>query len=244
MKLISNNYSQNHGLALQPFINAEDPDFVVLEDALGQEGPFRHSYPGRTVRGMYQFVLISKTPVKSAAPLMQAIWRGWPVGAVYDVQWQGQDLAIYAVHLPTPRGDFMKLAGLGLVKELAGRNRRASDNMSFSEAMSARVELARHLAAALAQEKRPFVVVGDFNMPSGGYVHRVITRGLTDCFADAGWGFGFTFPGDKHNPLSLGEPWLRIDYIMAGPGWRTDDCRVEPGRRSKHRAVVATLSRN
>jgi endonuclease/exonuclease/phosphatase family metal-dependent hydrolase len=244
MKLITNNYSQNHGLTLQPFISAEDPDFVALEDVANQASAFQRSYPQRTVRGIGQFILISKTPVKSATLLGWPTWRGMPVAAVFVVPWQGEDVAIYAVHMPSPRADFAKLAGLGIVKELAGRNRRRSDGMSFGESMTARVQLAHDLAGVLAREKRPFVAMGDFNMPSNGYVRRVITPGLTDCFAQVGRGFGFTFPCDRHNPLTLGNPWLRLDYIFGGPGWHADECRVEPGRRSKHRAVVATLSRN
>jgi endonuclease/exonuclease/phosphatase (EEP) superfamily protein YafD len=146
--------------------------------------------------------------------------------------------------MPTPRGDFAKLTGLGLLRELAGHNRRRSDGMSFSEAMTARVQLARDLAGVFSRDQRPFLAVGDFNMPPDGYVHRVITWGLVDSFAQAGRGLGFTFPCDTHNPLTLGGPWLRIDYILGGPGWRATDCSVEPDRRSKHRAVVATLSRS
>ena len=244
IKLITNNYSQNHGLRVQPFIDAENPDFVVLEDAYNQCQAFQRSYPQRTVCGAGQFVFISKVPVKSVTLLDWPSWRGAPVAAVFVVPWQGEDVAIYATHLPTPRMDFAKLAGLGILKEVAGRNRRRSDNMSFGESMTARVQLARDLAGVFAREKRPFVALGDFNMPSDGYVHRVITWGLADCFAQVGHGFGFTFPCDRRNPLTLGNPWLRLDYILGGPGWRAEECRVEPDRRSKHRAVVATLPRD
>jgi endonuclease/exonuclease/phosphatase family metal-dependent hydrolase len=244
IKIMTNNYGQNHGLPLEPFIGAEDPDFVALDDATGQAAAFQRAYPERTVRQVGQFVFISKAPVKAAASLEWPLWRGNPVAAVFDVPWQGQDLAIYAVHLPTPRGDFAKLTGLGLIRELLGRNRRRSDNMSFGEAMTARVELGRDLATVFARESRPFVAAGDFNMPQEGYVHRVVSWGLLDCFQQAGYGFGFTFPGDTHNPLTFGEPWLRIDYVLGGPGWHAGECRVEPNRRSQHRAVVATLSRN
>jgi len=243
LKLITNNYGQNHGQSILPFIAAENPDFVALEDA-GNQGPlFQRAYPQRTVRTVGQFVFVSKAPVKSATSLAWPLWRGNPVAAIFEVPWQGEDLAIYAVHLPTPRGDFAKLTGLGLLRELAGRNRRRSDNMSFSEAMTARVQLARDLASALNREQRPFLAVGDFNMPPDGYVHRVISWGLLDCFAQAGRGFGFTFPWDTHDPITFGAGWLRIDYVLAGPGWRANNCRVEPGRRSQHRAIVASLSR-
>jgi endonuclease/exonuclease/phosphatase family metal-dependent hydrolase len=244
MKLMTNNFATNHGLPLQPFIDAEDPDFVAIEDAEGKGLAFQRANPGRTVRAIGQFVIVSKWPVKSEASLGWPLWRGQPVAAVFDAAWRGRDVAIYAVHLPTPRNDFAKLAGLGLLKEIAGRNRRRSDDMSFGESMTARVQLARDLSTVLARETRPFLAAGDFNMPSDGCVHRVICSGLTDCFARAGWGFGFTFPCDTHDPLTLGGPWLRLDYVFAGPGWKTLDCREEPRRRSKHRAVVATLGWN
>ena len=53
-----------------------------------------------------------------------------------------------------------KLRGIGLVKEFAGRNRRRSDGMSFSEAMTARVQLARDLVGVFEREKRPFLALG------------------------------------------------------------------------------------
>jgi vancomycin resistance protein VanJ len=244
MKLMTNNYDGNHGLSLQPFISQEDPDFVAIEDAENQAGAFRRANPGRIVTAEGQFLLMSKAPITSASFLPWPKWRGAPVAAVFETPWRGQNIAIYVVHLPTPRWDFAKLAGLGVVREILGRNRRRSDGMSFSESMTARVQLARDLASVIAREQRPFVLAGDFNMPPYGYVHRVITGGLTDCFAQSGRGFGFTFPSDSHNPLTLGEPWLRIDYIIAGPGWHSVDCEVEPHRRSEHRPVVATLVRD
>jgi endonuclease/exonuclease/phosphatase family metal-dependent hydrolase len=244
IKVITNNYGQNHGQSIQPFIAAEDPDFVALDEVWGQEPVFRHFYPDRTVREVGQFILMSKAPITSATSLNWPLWRGGPIAAIYEVRWQGEDLAIYAVHLPTPRGDFAKLRGLGLLREIAGHNRRRSDNMSFAEAMTARVELARNLASVFARERRPFIALGDFNMPPDGYVHRAIAAGLSDSFQSAGRGFGFTFPWDTHNPLTFGSGWLRIDYVLAGPGWNVNDCRVEPDRRSQHRAVFASLSRD
>ena len=244
IKVMTNNYGQNHGLKIQPFIDAEDPDFVALEDSPGQAPVFQRDNPRRSVLGEGQFMLMSKVPIESGTVLEWPLWRRGPIAAEYHVTWQGRKMAIYTVHMPTPRGDFAKLTGLGLIKELAGRNRRLSDEMSFAEAMTARVQLARNLSEVFAREKLPFVAMGDFNMPPDGYMHRVINSGLTDCFEEAGFGFGFTFPCDTHNPLTLGSPWLRLDYVLCGPGWQTQDCHLEPDRRSQHRAVVATLCRD
>jgi endonuclease/exonuclease/phosphatase family metal-dependent hydrolase len=244
LKVMTNNYGQNHGHSIKPFIDAQDPDVAALEDAAGQGPVFQRLYPKRTVVALGQFILISKLPVTSARLLDQPRWRGMPVAAVYEVPWKGEYMAIYAVHLPTPRGDFAKLAGLGLLRELAGDNRRRSDGMSFAEAMTARVELARGMSGVFTRERRPFIAMGDFNMPSDGCVHRVITSGLTDCFEKVGRGFGFTFPCDTNNPLTLGGPWLRLDYILADRGWHVENFEIEPERRSEHHAVVATMDRN
>lgn len=244
VKVMTNNYDDNGGLPLEPFIDAEDPDFVALEDA-GDQGPaFQHSYPERNVVTAGQFLFMSKVRIRSVRLLNWPRWGGDPVAAVFYVPWKGEELALYVIHLPTPRGDFARLVGSSTFENLAGNNWYPPDNMSFSQAMNARVQLARDLSGLLAREQRPFVALGDFNMPSQGYVHRVLAAGLTDCFQQAGPGFGFTFPCNLANPLTLGGPWLRIDYVMAGPGWHVEDCLVEPARRSEHRAVAATLSRD
>ncbi|MGA3169841.1 MAG: endonuclease/exonuclease/phosphatase family protein [Chthoniobacteraceae bacterium] len=242
MKVMTNNYAQNHGLPLKPWIDEADPDIVAIEDARGRGGSFKHEFPQRYVDQEDQFIFISKTPIHSAALVPAPFWRGAAVAAVCDVTWNGRDVAVYAIHMPTPRGDFARLRGLGIVREILGRNSARSDGLSFQQAMTARVQLAGDLADVIAAEKRPYVLMGDFNMPSNGYVHGVFANRFADCFAAAGRGFGFTFPGDARNPIALFQPWLRLDCVFAGPGWRVDQCEVEPSRRSKHRAVMAVLT--
>lgn len=242
MRVMTNNYAQNHGLSLASWIGAEDPDILALEDASGQGPVFQREYPERYVMAADQFILMSKTPIRNAALLPVTFWRDRPTAAVFDVDFHGQEVAVYTVHMPSPRSDFAKLGGLGLLREILGRNRRRSDGWSFQEAMTNRVSLARSMAQFISVEKRPYIVMGDFNMPSNGYVHRIFASRFTDAFAQTGWGFGYTFPGDANNPLSFFQPWLRIDYVFAGRGWQVDSCKVEPRRRSKHRPVSAILS--
>ena len=63
---------------------------------------------------------------------------------------------------------------------------------------------------------------------------------FTDAHAHAGRGWGFTFPGARDGKLarSLG-PWLRLDYLFAGPNWKAVECRVASDPTSQHRAVLA-----
>jgi hypothetical protein len=76
-------------------------------------------------------------------------------------------------------------------------------------------------------------------MPSNGHIRRIFSGELRDAFAECGRGYGFTFPGFTRNPLSLFQPWLRLDYLFAGRGFRPCYVRTEPGRPSQHRAVAA-----
>lgn len=86
---------------------------------------------------------------------------------------------------------------------------------------------------ARAQEG-PVIVAGDFNTPPAGHVYGALRRPYRDAFADAGWGWGFTYP--SRTPL------LRIDYILHSPSLRTVRCEVGPAPGSDHRPVFAELA--
>ena len=88
-------------------------------------------------------------------------------------------------------------------------------------------------------EPLPFLVGGDFNAPDHGSINRLFNSALEDTHEAAGRGFGHTFPGSTTNPLMLYRPWLRLDKLYAGDGFRTLSSEVEPYRPSEHLAVGA-----
>ena len=94
---------------------------------------------------------------------------------------------------------------------------------------------------AVRADPLPALVAGDFNAPHMGHIHDLITRELGDAHAEAGAGFGFSFPGTTRNPLSAGGPWMRIDYVFHSRHWQALNCTTEASRPSQHRAVAATL---
>lgn len=243
---ITNNTGQSNHQSLRPFVQAEDPDVIALQDARFSGPYYAKTYPNRFVAGRGEFVMISKYPITKSTLLSSPSWRGRPVAAAFEITVNNETVVIYNIHLPTPRPDFEKLHGLGPIREMLGitaHSRDRRNTQTYSEAMAARVQLARDLTALLQREARPFLVMGDFNMPSWGYNHRLFASAFTDSFARRGRGFGLTFPGYTHNPLSLFGPWLRLDYLFAGKGWMPVYSRVESSRRSQHRAVVARFER-
>lgn len=238
---VTNNVSQNNRTSPILFIQASAPDIIALQEAPVQAAMWRRAFPSFSVVQKGQFILVTRLPIRSASLLAEPSWHHTPVAAEFELDCGGQPLVVYNVHLPTPRPAFAKLRGVGWLRELLGRNRRRSDGESCGETMTARVEVARLLAARFAAEQRPFIVLGDFNMPDRGYIYRLFGNELADAFSKTGRGFGWTFPGSTANPLTLFGPWLRLDYIFAGRGWRPVSCTVEPSRRTQHRAVVAVL---
>lgn len=237
---VTNNVAENNHQSLQPFLDAERPDIIALQDAAFRGGAYQRAYPDRFVAERDQFILISKFPIRNVTLLPTLRWEGAPIAALFELDWENQPLVIYNVHMPTPRPALSKIMGGGSVaRELLGHNASDPQNTSFAHDMAMRVELARGLAKVFDEEKRPFLAMGDFNAPDHGYVHRLIASRLVDAFKKNGRGFGWTFPGNMHNPLSLFGPWLRIDYLFAGRGFAPVYARTEPSRRSKHRAVSA-----
>jgi vancomycin resistance protein VanJ len=242
LTLVTNNVGQGNHQSLDPFLQEQNPDVIALQDAGSQAPAYVRKFPERFVKGEGEFVLVSKYPIKTATLLREPAWLGRPVAAAFEISFNGQPLVIYSVHMPTPRPDFAKLRGIGWLKELAGRNRRRSDNRSYAESMAARIDLARALRDTLAAEKQPFLIAGDFNMPDHGFVYHLFASKFQDAFAKRGRGYGLTFPGDTRNPLTLFGPWLRLDYAFAGNGWKPLFCQAEPRRRSQHRAVMAMFA--
>jgi endonuclease/exonuclease/phosphatase family metal-dependent hydrolase len=242
LTFVTNNAGQNNRQSLQPFVRAENPDVIALQETpAGRARGYAREYPGFFAKGCAEFILISKYPIIGCAPIRQPNWLGRPVAARFELSVRGRPLVVYNVHLPTPRPDFMKLRGFGLAREMLGKewNRKRSDGRSYSESMVARVALAKNLAQQISEEKEPYVVMGDFNMPDHGAVYHIFASKFSDAFSLCGRGWGLTFPGYSGHFFTLFGPWLRLDYLFAGKGWEPVYCRTEPGRTSQHRAVAA-----
>ncbi|MEI8340540.1 MAG: endonuclease/exonuclease/phosphatase family protein, partial [Verrucomicrobiota bacterium] len=242
---LTNNVANNNHQSFRPFVQDENPDVIALQDAALRSRNYAKEFPDRFVTGCDQFILISKYPILSAQPVPGADWLGHPVAARFEISVNGELITVFNVHMPTPRPDFAKLRRTGLLREMLSStwNRKRPDNRSYRESMQARIELAQNLVRRIAEEKQPFVVMGDFNMPDHGYIHHLFASRFRDAFPLKGRGWGATFPGFGKRNFLMPGPWLRIDYIFAGTGWKIEYCRTEPDRRSKHRGVAAGLER-
>jgi hypothetical protein len=240
LKAVTFNFGESNRAQFMSFLAAEKPDLILLQDARGRGADLVTKIPGMYASDLGQFAFLSKFPIQKAEVVESAKDGKDPVAARYEVQIQGRLIAIYNVRLPTPREQLARfIGGRRILGDLVGHRRRQAAYGDYREWLHARLQLAQALARVLAEEKQPMIVSGDFNTPDHGYVYHQFARVMTDCFAHVGRGWGLTFPGSTHNPISFFGPWLRLDYFFTGHGWRVVECRPEPGFKSQHKAVFA-----
>lgn len=236
---VSFNIGESNRAQFLAFLAREKPDLIILQDARNRGAGLAKLMPAMQTSELGEFVLLSRYPILSAG-LVQGTKPGErALAARWELLIQSRAVAIYSVHLPTPRRELSQFVGKrNLLGGLVGWRRPAFFG-EYREWIKERIDLARSLAKVLAKEEKPMIVGGDFNTPDHGYIYHLFAGVVSDAFATAGRGWGLTFPGNTPHWLALNEPWLRIDYFFVGRGWKAVECRPEPGRQSQHKAVVA-----
>lgn len=238
------NRGQHRNQSLQPFKNRTRPDLIAMQDAsgraagyLGSEGyeEFSHALD------IAEFTLLSRYPIRNAEAVTLPGFSAPPIAARFVIDFNGKEVAVYSVHTVSPRDTLLYyrrgafLYGiLGFPGSPLAEKRRS--NQAFWDH---RIEEIRTLRDRILADPLPVILAGDFNAPAGGYIHGIVSGAFHDAHATAGSGFGFTFPGTTRNPISLGGPWMRIDYLFCDDSWKAVWCITEPDRPSQHRAVVA-----
>src|SRR5439155_5647959 len=93
----------------------------------------------------------------------------------------------------------------------------------------------RHQSEAIsprAKETRgPVLLAGDFNLPVESAIYRRSWSSFSNAFSTAGLGWGHTKLTSWHG--------VRIDHVLAGPGWQFRRCWVGPDVGSDHRPLIA-----
>lgn len=255
--VLTNNRGQDigaHGESLKPFMNAIKPDVMAFQESPGMANRYK-SDPGYSdyqhAADVGEFTLLSKYPILSSElvslrPVDALPESWWPtIAARFVVQIGSRTVVIYNVHAPTPRGTLQYYSSRGAflygIIGLPGTP-WAAKRREGEKGWLQRIEIVKALLERVRAEKEPTIVAGDFNMPSCGYLHALVAESISDCHAAAGRGFGFSFPGITRNPLALGGPWMRIDYLFGGS--ERVQClwsKTEGRRRTQHVAVAAGL---
>lgn len=242
--VISHNIGQGDREAFSEYFTGEEPDVVLLQDAGRGRDAFVKRFPRHRIRGLDQFVILTPHTILRADLVDSIRWKDRSVAVRYELMINGREVALYNVHFPTPRPSLRGSLSPRVWLEALGIRRAPTEGFpSYRAWIDARIALARALLAATSKEKLPYIVGGDFNMPDHGRMYRMIAAGMSDAFAVAGNGWGLTFPGSKDSAMAaMIGPWLRIDYLFAGTGWKPVDCRTADDPRSQHRALLARFA--
>jgi vancomycin resistance protein VanJ len=251
--VMTHNIGQSAHASLSAFRAAQQPDFILLQDAPARAYRFRstpgyEAYPFADDAGEY--TLVSRHPIlakqlipRPATPITYMM--KYPLAARFEVEVKGQRIAIYNVHAFSPR---IIIGGIGTLRSLfygilgLPGTRWAKSRLELQAFWDAQQAGAQALSDQIKADPLPTIIAGDFNAPPLGLIHHRYTQHLQDAHAEVGSGSGYTFPGATNNPLSLFGPWLRLDKILASSHWRVIASEVEPHNRSQHRAVAATLA--
>src|SRR5206468_2826834 len=117
-----------------------------------------------------------------------------------------------------PAGVTVHRAGPGGELEVLAEVAAAADGaLVIAPEFDGIAELSRQ---AVDRATGPFLLAGDLNTPESSAIYRNNWSEFTNAFSTSGFGWGYTRGWPKPHWL-VG---VRIDHVLAGPGWRFRRC--------------------
>jgi endonuclease/exonuclease/phosphatase (EEP) superfamily protein YafD len=193
---------------------------------------------GYQVHTSGQFLIASRFPVDETIQPPSIPHRGKARSArfvSYRLTTPAGPLQIFNVHPISPREALAELRGEGLKSELeSGRLLRGTASDKVMDNTELRLQQVEMIAADAHRSPAPVIIAGDTNLPTLSWALARWLGDYRDGFAEAGSGFGWTFPAPRH-------PWMRIDRVLADPRLRVVGFHVVESPTSDHFPVVADL---
>ncbi|WP_437302297.1 endonuclease/exonuclease/phosphatase family protein [Sorangium sp. So ce388] len=240
---------------LKGFVSEARPDVLALQECSIPEPELTAAFPGWFVHVDRGMCLVSRHPLLKAESRDRSdVWREGGHGAIlrYAIALPdrgagaapvgssgpgaapephrpaaqappgARTFSLLNLHLETPREAIEALMH-GLWKQAAEHDRVIALRTWESELARKWVDEAPY----------PAVIVGDLNMPVDSAIYRRFWAGFENAFSRAGLGFGAT-----KRTRWFG---IRIDHVLAGPGWTTERAWIGPDLGSDHLPILADL---
>jgi endonuclease/exonuclease/phosphatase (EEP) superfamily protein YafD len=206
-------------------IEQERIDLICFQEGNLDRNPRLAAYLARNgwYRDRRKRYLASRYPIVAEMPppdqnvLSNARYPGVLIRARVRLP-SGVEFGLASVHMPTLR--------FGLYRFLDHDVDGLKQHVDWYER-----EMARLMAGLSEMHDVPFLVGGDFNIPSDHAMMAAVGTSLRFAYEDAGWGYGYTRPSRY--------PWFRIDHILASPEWVFTRCWVGPDFGSDHLPLIA-----
>jgi endonuclease/exonuclease/phosphatase (EEP) superfamily protein YafD len=208
--------------ALAALIAETKPDIVAMQEWSHHEKSEVFGESGWYVRADNQLCIASRYPIRNVATLSSDERGGTECGIRYDLETPGGVLFFFNFHLASVRE--------GLEEFIASPWRGLPDLQANTALRWRESELASRW---VNEVDGPVLLAGDFNMPCESAIYRRYWSQFSDAFSSTGLGWGNTKFTRWHG--------IRIDHILAGPGWRFRRCWVGPDVKSDHRPLIAEV---
>jgi endonuclease/exonuclease/phosphatase (EEP) superfamily protein YafD len=201
------------------------PDIVVLQECSSRNQKAIFGPGNWHVDTADGFVLASRFPIQHREQLVHESLNTRIAGAYrFDVLTPGGTVHIFNVHLQSPRH--------GLEAVIDGYWQGADQLQANSDLRWRQSSALREWAD---QVSGPVLLAGDFNTPVESSIYRRYWSMYRNAFSTSGIGIGNT-----HVTRRTG---VRIDHILADPGWAFRRCWLGPDVGSAHLPVIADLYR-
>ncbi len=234
-------YGRRDLAALIGDLERHRPDVVLLQDVeYTMKGPLGAFFRDWQVRSYGQYVIASRWPLGRLEACSPRIPMEHEFAVRTRMQFGTNSVALYNVHLLTPR------EGLNALRVARKHPERLDESIQdLQENVERRLLQAGQLADLVRQERGAIILAGDLNSPDGALACRALGEAqMHNAFNQGGRGYGFTY---GHLLLSGRLPWLpraswmRIDHILLSPGLRSERTWTGNGEASDHRPVLADI---
>lgn len=208
--------------SLRRVIRELQPDVIALQECLPHiAAETFESNPQWTVQVGRGLCVASRHPIRTVMGV-RSPEDGLDVISRYEIQTPAGPVHFFNLHLPTPRKGLeplLRKSGVAVAQlraDIAYRWERSLRSRDW-----------------VRQAHGPVLLAGDFNMLIDSAIYRGCWSDFTNGFSSVGIGWGYT-----KFTRAFG---IRIDHVLAGPGWRFRRCWVGPDVGSDHRPLLADL---
>ncbi len=215
-------YHEQNIARLEQLVDEAQPDLVALQEwplsarCEALEGADWHV---ERIRGLY---LASRFPIRQVKLLGTDSMGEQGLVKRYVLETPAGAITLFNLHFATPRYDLHRVVH---------EQQRAAPDLDANSEL--RALQSAFVAGEANKEDGPVLLCGDFNTPPESVLFRHVWDRYTDAFGVAGWGWGYTFINNRTA--------VRIDHILAGPGWHCERAWVGPDVGSLHRPLLADL---
>ncbi len=192
--------------------------------------PYVHSHFFDGTGSSFGNVILSRFPINGCGKITfknstnLAIWA--------DLKIEGDRVRIYNCHLES-----YSISFTSIIKRLFNKDTFSDEFISLhghlKESNIKRAEQVDRVVSNIDECKMETIVCGDFNDTPMSYTYHQLQKHHTDCFVEAGRGFGATY--------SRLWPALRLDYILIPDKYQATYHKIERVPYSDHYPVLTQI---